>query len=72
MNTNRKLISGIFAMLVFMVSSCNQSTKEETGKEELTPVEGNDQTRYNLNSPDQELINMDSTNMDSTVVDSSK
>ncbi len=54
---------GLFSL--FFLYSCQSTNKSEDAKKELTPVEGNDETRYNINEPDKELLQLDSASADS-------
>ena len=51
--------------LMFMVS-CNSGTEQqETGSE---PAENGLSERYNINAPDEELMNVDSAETDSAII----
>lgn len=64
MNKVKAYTIGLFVLGLFLFTSCN-NTPTET---ETTPgaVEGSDPTRYNINAPDEEVINLDSTTVDSS------
>lgn len=63
MNKFKSLTSGLFVLGLLLFTSCNNNSKEtETAPKE---VEGSDPTRYNINAPDEEVINLDSTRVDS-------
>jgi len=66
MNKFKFLVTGIFAMGLMTILSCNNNNeKSETDVEELpNPEEGGDQERYNINAPDEEVIKLDSAAAD--------
>jgi hypothetical protein len=71
MNKFKILITGIFAMGLMTMISCNNnkdSGNTETDAEELPdPQEGGNQERYNINAPDEEIIKLDSSAADTTL-----
>lgn len=68
-----KLVIGIFAMGFFTMTSCNNSENTTTETEVLPdPEQGGDAERYNINAPDAEVINLDSTEVDTTVQDTAQ
>ncbi len=72
MHFNKSTLIGLFSAAVLFATSCNSNQKTEGEGTDLTPVEGNDPTRYNLNEPDKDLIDLDSSKMDSTIIDSAQ
>lgn len=66
MNKLKTYTTGLFVLGLILFASCN-NTPNET---ETTPgaVEGSDPTRYNINAPDEEVINLDSTTVDSSAI----
>ncbi len=73
MNKLKLLVTGIFAMGFITLMSCNNTDNKDTETESLPdPVEGGESERYNINAPDEEVINLDSTMVDSTVQDSAQ
>ena len=55
---------GLFSM-GFM--ACNSSNQQADADEtELTPVTPSDQHRYNIDAPEEQVINLDTTELDST------
>lgn len=68
---NIKFTFGSAIMLgLAMQFSCQSGEKHDDASEtELTPVNPSDEARYNINQPNQEVINMDTTATDTTFVD---
>ncbi len=67
------ILLGAFAMGLITVTSCYNSEKSENETEVLPdPAQGGDAERYNINAPDEEVINLDSTEVDTTVKDTAQ
>ena len=64
MNKLKSLTTGLFALGLLLFISCSNNPKETETMP--TDVKGSDPTRYNINAPDEEVINMDSTRIDSS------
>ena len=62
------VILGLSVCSFMLMASCNSGTEQqETGS---APAENGLSERYNINAPDEELMNVDSAETDSAIIDS--
>lgn len=69
MNTFKRIITtGLAFFFLVAVSSCNSGTEGQ--ESDAVPAESGLSERYNINAPDEELLNVDSADADSSIEDS--
>ncbi|MGO1596145.1 MAG: hypothetical protein ACTHZ1_04680 [Sphingobacterium sp.] len=67
--SKRIITAGLILFLVTALTSCNSGTEGE-GSDASMPADNGLSERYNINAPDEELMNVDSAETDSSVEDS--
>ncbi|MGO3162767.1 MAG: hypothetical protein ACTIJ2_06070 [Sphingobacteriaceae bacterium] len=67
--SKRIITAGLILFFLTALTSCNSGTEGEESDSSM-PADNGLSERYNINAPDEELMNVDSAETDSSVEDS--